>query len=178
MARWWRQWRWWWRRDGRWDTMTMAADDDDNEVNGNSTTGNDDGYVSYFNIVNLIMLLICLQFFFYRRRLLLPGERTPQGMGWREAGEHSRGREDSSPVCCSRLVLLTPWFSPSLCRHNWLSCEGFRVPQGTEDEFWQGIDQNRPTKFPTTAFSDKSHSNSKNVKTKINKMMGWIENGP
>jgi len=38
-------------------------------------------------------------------------------------------------------------------------------------------DQNRPTKFPTTAFSDKSHSNSKKVKTKKNKMMGWIENG-
>jgi len=26
------------------------------------------------------------------------------------------------------------------------------------------INQNRPTKFPTTAFSDKSHSNSKKVK--------------
>jgi len=38
--------------------------------------------------------------------------------------------------------------------------------------------KNRPTKFPTTAFSDKSHSNSKKVKTKKNKMMGWIENGP
>ncbi len=49
----------------------------------------------------------------------------------------------------------------------------------TLDEFWRGIDQKRPTKFPTTVFSDKSHSNSKNVKTKINKkMMGWIENGP
>jgi hypothetical protein len=59
-----------------------------------------------------------------------------------------------------------------------VSCEGFRVPQGTEDEFWQGIGQNRPTEFPTTAFSDKSHLNSKNVKIKINKMMGWIENGP
>ncbi len=42
------------------------------------------------------------------------------------------------------------------------------MPQGTEDEFWRGIDHNRPTKFPTTAFSDKSHSNSKNVKTMIN----------
>jgi len=52
------------------------------------------------------------------------------------------------------------------------------VPQGTEDEFWQGINQNRPTKLPTTAFSDKSNSNSKKVKTKKNKMMGWIENGP
>ncbi len=52
------------------------------------------------------------------------------------------------------------------------------VPRGTEDEFWRGIDQNRPTKFPTTAFSDKSHSKSKKVKTKKNKMMGWIENGP
>ncbi len=41
--------------------------------------------------------------------------------------------------------------------------------QGTEDEFWQGIDQNRPTKFPTTEFSDKSHSNSKNVKTRRTK---------
>ncbi len=30
----------------------------------------------------------------------------------------------------------------------------------------------------TTAFSDKSHSNSKNVKAKTNTMMGWIENGP
>ena len=58
------------------------------------------------------------------------------------------------------------------------SCEGTRVPQGTKDEFWQGIDQNRPTTFSTTAFSDKSRSNSKNVKTKTNKMMGWIENGP
>ncbi len=54
----------------------------------------------------------------------------------------------------------------------------FTYLQGTEDESWQGIDKNRPTKFPTTEFSDKSHSNSKNVKTKINKMMGWIENGP
>ncbi len=70
----------------------MAADNDDNEVDGNSTTGNDDGYVSYFNIVKLIMLLICLQYIFYRRRLLPPGEGTPRGMGWREAGEHSRGR--------------------------------------------------------------------------------------
>ncbi len=43
-----------------------------------------------------------------------------------------------------------------------VSCEGTRVPQGTEDEFWWRIDQNRPTKLPTTAFSDKSHSNSKN----------------
>jgi hypothetical protein len=59
--------------------------------------------------------------------------------------------------------------------------EYFYIPRGgTEDldEFWRGIDQNRPTKFPTTAFSDKSHSNSKKVKTKKNKMMGWIENGP
>jgi len=32
--------------------------------------------------------------------------------------------------------------------------------------------------LPTTAFSDKSHYNSKKVKTKKNKMMGWIENGP
>jgi hypothetical protein len=63
-----------------------------------------------------------------------------------------------------------------------VSCDGtleyFYIPQGTEDEFWRGINQNRPTKFPTTAFSDKSHSNSKKVKTKKNKMMGWIENGP
>jgi hypothetical protein len=52
------------------------------------------------------------------------------------------------------------------------SCEGFRVPQpqGTEDEFWRGIDQNRPTKIPTTAFLDKS------LKTTKNKMMGLIEN--
>ena len=63
-----------------------------------------------------------------------------------------------------------------------VSCDGtleyFTYFQGTEDEFWQEIDQNRPTKFPTTAFSDKSHSNSKKVKTKKNKMMVWIENGP
>jgi len=63
-----------------------------------------------------------------------------------------------------------------------VSCDGtleyFYIPRGTEDEFWRGIDQNRPTKFPTTAFSDNSHSNSKKVKTKKNKMMGWIENGP
>jgi hypothetical protein len=32
--------------------------------------------------------------------------------------------------------------------------------------------------FPPQCFSDKSHSNSKNVKTKTNKMMGQIENGP
>jgi len=49
--------------------------------------------------------------------------------------------------------------------------EYFYIPRGTEDEFWQGIDQNRPTKFPTTAFSDKRNSNSKKVKTKKNKMM-------
>jgi len=65
-----------------------------------------------------------------------------------------------------------------------VSCDGtpeyFYILRGTEDEFWQGIDQNRPTKFPTTAFSDKSNSNtnSKKVKTKKNKMMGWIENRP
>jgi hypothetical protein len=59
-----------------------------------------------------------------------------------------------------------------------VSCEGTRVPKGTKDEFWQGIDQNRPTKFPTTAFSDKSRSNSKKVKKKTTKMMGMIENGP
>jgi hypothetical protein len=63
-----------------------------------------------------------------------------------------------------------------------VSCDGtleyFTYFQGIEDEFRQGIDQNRPTKFPTTVFSDKSHSNSKNVKTKKNKMMGWIENEP
>jgi hypothetical protein len=63
-----------------------------------------------------------------------------------------------------------------------VSCDGIsRVllhTSGTKDEFWRGINQNRPTKFPTTAFSDKSHSNSKKVKTKKNKMMGWIENGP
>ena len=88
--------------------MTMAVDDDDNEFDGNGATSGDDGYVIYYNIVKFIVLLICIQYIFYRRRLLLPGERTPQGMGWREAGEHSRGREDSSPVCCSRLVLLTP----------------------------------------------------------------------
>jgi hypothetical protein len=64
------------------------------------------------------------------------------------------------------------------CQHNWVSCDGTTVPQGTKDEFWRGIDQNRPTKLPTTAFSDKSHYNSKKVKTKKNKMMGWIENGP
>jgi hypothetical protein len=54
------------------------------------------------------------------------------------------------------------------------------VPQGTEDEFWQGINRADQPKFPTTEFSDKSHSNnSKNGVTKINKiMMGWIENGP
>ena len=67
-------------------------------------------------------------------------------------------------------------------RAQQVSCTGtleyFTCLQGTKDQFWQEIDQNRPTKFPTTAFSDKSHSNSKNVKTKINKMMGWIENGP
>jgi len=56
--------------------------------------------------------------------------------------------------------------------------EYFYIPRGTEDEFWQRIDQNRSTKLPTTAFSDKSHSNSKKVKTKKNKMRGWIENGP
>ena len=33
------------RRDGRRDTMTMAADDGDNEVDGNGVTGNNDGYV-------------------------------------------------------------------------------------------------------------------------------------
>ena len=68
-------------------------------------------------------------------------------------------------------------------RAQQVSCTGtleyFTCLQGTKDQFWQGIDQtNQPTKFPTTAFSDKSHSNSKNVKTKINKMMGWIENRP
>jgi hypothetical protein len=66
----------------------------------------------------------------------------------------------------------------NLCQHNWVSCDGTTVPQGTEDEFWQGINQNRPTKLPTTAFSDKSHNYRKKVKTKKNKMMGWIENGP
>jgi hypothetical protein len=41
---------------------------------------------------------------------------------------------------------------------NDIEVEGFRVlvPQGTEDEFWRGIDQNRPTKFPTTAFLTKA----------------------
>ena len=34
------------------------------------------------------------------------------------------------------------------------------------------------TQFPTTAFSDKIPSNSKKVKTKRNRMMGWIEKGP
>ncbi len=46
------------------------------------------------------------------------------------------------------------------------------IHRGTEDEFWRGIDQNRPAKFPTTAFSDKSRSNSKKVKTKTKRMMG------
>ncbi len=46
--------------------------------------------------------------------------------------------------------------------------EYLKVPKMS---FWRGIDHNRPTKFPTTAFSDKSHSNSKNVKTKINKRL-------
>ena len=53
-----------------------------------------------------------------------------------------------------------------------VSCDGtleyFYIPRGTKDEFCQGIDQNRPTKVPTTAFSDKSHSNNKKVKTKKN----------
>jgi hypothetical protein len=46
-----------------------------------------------------------------------------------------------------------------------VSCDGtleyFYIPRGTEDEFWREIDQNRPTKFSTIAFSDKSHSNSR-----------------
>jgi hypothetical protein len=46
-----------------------------------------------------------------------------------------------------------------------VSCDGtleyIYIPPGTEDEFWRGIDQNRPTKFSTIAFSDKSHSNSR-----------------
>ena len=155
----------------------MAVDNDDNEVNGNGATSDNDGNVSYYNIFKLMILLICLQYNFYLPRLLQPGERTPRGSRAGAMQKNVRGGgEDSSPACCSRRVLLTPWFSPSSCRHNWLSCEGFRVPQGYE--CWWGIDQNRPTKFPTTAFSDKSHSYSKNVKTKINKMMGWIENGP
>ncbi len=130
-------------------------------------------------IVKLIILLICLQYNVYRQRLLPPGERTPRGSRAGAMQENFQGGgENSSPACCSCRVLLTPWFSPLSCRHNWLSCEGLRVHQGTEDEFWWGIEQNQPTKFPTTAFSDKSHLNSKNVKTKINKMTGWIENGP
>ncbi len=171
------------RHDGRRDTTTMAADDDDNEVDGNGATGEDDGYVNYYNIVKLIILLICLHYNFYRRRLPPPGEQTSRGS---QAGAMQEniwgGGEDSSLACCSRRVSLTPWFSPSSCRHNRLVetvlSRVLYIPWGTEDEFWRGIDENRPTKFLTTAFSDKNHSNSKNVKTKINKMMSWIENGP
>ncbi len=57
-----------------------------------------------------------------------------------------------------------------------VSCDGtleyfayIKVPKTTR------IDQ---PKFPTTAFSDKSRSNSKKVKTKTTKMMCLIENGP
>jgi len=60
-------------------------------------------------IVKLIILLICLQYNFYRQRLLPPGERTPRGSRAGAMQENFRGRrEDSSPACCSRRVLLTP----------------------------------------------------------------------
>jgi len=61
-----------------------------------------------------------------------------------------------------------------------VSCDGtleyFKYLEVPKMNFGKEL-TNRQTKFPTTAFSDKSHSNRKNVKTKINKMMGWIENG-
>jgi hypothetical protein len=109
-------------------------------------------------------------------------------MGWRDAGEHSRGQGGFfSGVLCRR-VSLTPCYHSMIFTFvvptQQVSCDGtyileyFYIPRGTEDEFWRGIDQNRQTKFPATAFSDKCHSNSKKVKTKKNKMMGWIENGP
>jgi len=95
-------------------------------------------------------------------------------MGRRDAGEHSRGRGGFfSCVLYSPHLVDTMIFTFVMLTQQ-VSCDGtlqyFYIPRGTEDKFWRG-------KFPTTAFSDKSHSNSKKVKTKMNKMMGWIENG-
>jgi len=110
--------RWLWR-DRRRDTTTIAVDDDDNKVDSNGMTGDDDGYVSYYSIVKLSLLLICLHYNFYRQRLLPPGERTSQGSRAAWCRRKIRGGgEDSSPACCSCRISLTPWFSPSSCRHN------------------------------------------------------------
>ncbi len=97
----------------------------------------------------------------------------------------SERREGHGPARCRRTFVgarrILLWHAVVVPTQQ-VSCDGtleyFYIPRGTEDEFWRGIDQNRPTKFPTTVSSDKSHSNSKKVKTKKNKMMGWIENGP
>jgi len=98
-----------------------------------------------------------------------------------DAGEHSRGRGGFFSGMLYLLRLVDTMIFTVVVPTQQVSCDGtleyFYIPRGTEDEFWRGIDQNQPTKFPTTAFSDKSHSNSKYAKTKINKMMGWIENG-
>jgi hypothetical protein len=37
-----------------------------------------------------------------------------------------------------------------------VSCEGTRVPQGTKDEFWQGIDRADQTNFPPQRFLTKA----------------------
>jgi hypothetical protein len=54
---------------------------------------------------------------------------------------------------CDGMVLLVE-YQEVLLRAQQVSCDGtleyFTYFQGTQDEFWQGIDQNRPTKFPRT----------------------------
>jgi len=107
------------------------------------------------NIVKLIILLICLLNNVYHRRLLPPGEWTPRGSRAGAMQENFRGGgDDSSPACCSRHVLLTPWFSPLSCRHNWLSCEGFRVLVHTSRYQRWVLARNRPE--PTNQISHHS----------------------
>jgi len=42
------------------------------------------------------------------------------------------------------------------CRHNWLVVRLTRVPQGTKDEFWQGIDRADQPNFPPQRFLTKA----------------------